>query len=570
MQELSLVEGNQRRDFSDIVWQITERCGCNEFVVRYDCGHSLRAEVVAPALPSTKEYGTTDPERRRYAQHCLYVLTRNPGVTQVQVTVSEGRCRHCQRGQRQTLVCGPVHVDLREPASPGLVAKALGNIPMDALSQAKRIVLPMTAHAFLAAIGQVCKLPDGAGLPAPSGLEATLETPFAAKPLLKEEMPQWERKEIEDEMESFMLRYVCCAFMVLLCFLCEFGYVLGRELTPQESMEEYIQGELEEQMMTAQALSNLTSLSSLEFRMANSTWTLSALTLAVHKAFGPEDMEGMEAAGSSGGILWSAIHPLWVALLLVLGPIAWMDCLLALPRSMLAGVIAGVRELILRPGGFMLGIAGSTLLFLLRSFFAPPTLFVTSGPTANPILGAGFISISLAAITSPVPLTLLAHDLCSVIANWDIVRRLRRAAGHKAVGSILDRLPSLGAPRSKGSRAKKDGDSGRRNTRSDSGRGDKMQAKDEKGTIVPSCFVCLDKPSRYILEPCGHRVVCGDCAVQLVDAATRSRTEDGRPRWRLVGPIREETWEGTERGDRGGGNCPSCGLAINRAMRIFI
>ena len=32
--------------------------------------------------------------------------------------------------------------------------QALGNIPMDALSQAKRIVLPMTAHAFLAAIGQ--------------------------------------------------------------------------------------------------------------------------------------------------------------------------------------------------------------------------------------------------------------------------------------------------------------------------------------------------------------------------------------------------------------------------------
>eukprot|EP00913_Durusdinium_trenchii_P018278 g17173.t1 len=408
--------------------------------------------------PNPKEYGTTDPERRRYAQHCLYVLTRNPGVTQVQVTVSEGRCRHCQRGQRQTLVCGPVHVDLREPASPGLVAKALGNIPMDALSQAKRIVLPMTAHAFLAAIGQDGRrrTPTGAPFLGRFALgEARRSTGW-----VEQEMPQWERKEIEDEMESFMLRYVCCAFMVLLCFLCEFGYVLGRELTPQEneSMEEYIQGELEEQMMTAQALSNLTSLSSLEFRMANSTWTLSALTLAVHKAFGPEDMEGMEAAGrslaakqmhlilaprspedlSSGGILWSAIHPLWVALLLVLGPIAWMDCLLALPRSMLAdarptkaytspgklvlGVIAGVRELILRPGGFMLGIAGSTLLFLLRSFFAPPTLFVTSGPTANPILGAGFISISLAAITSPVPLTLLAHDLCSVIANWDIVR----------------------------------------------------------------------------------------------------------------------------------------------------
>lgn len=55
---------------------------------------------------------------------------------------------------------------------------------------------------------------------------------------------------------------------------------------------------------------------------------------------------------------------------------------------------------------------------------------------------------------------------------------------------------------------------------------------------------------RYVLEPCGHRVVCSDCAVQLVDCATRSRTE------------------GT--GDRGSGTCPSCGSAITRAMRIFI
>ncbi|CAJ1432404.1 unnamed protein product [Effrenium voratum] len=534
-------------------WQITARRGCNEFVVRYDCGHSLRAEVWAPCIPSTEEYGTHDAERIRYGQHCLHVLTRDPGATQVQVTVPEGRCRHCQRGQRQTLVCGPVHADLREPAAPGLVAKALARAPLDALTQAKRVDLPMTAQAFLATIGQVCKLPDAAELPSPAGAqEAALDTPFAAEPLPKEEIRRWTRKEVEDELESKLSRYICCATMVLMLLVAECFYLLGIQLTQEENSFDEIPGDVE---VSSMELDNLTSLSSLELRMANSTWVLSALTLGVHKALGPGDGD----AGSTG-VLWSAVHPLWVGMLLVLAPLLRaMELLVATPRLLILHVLfAGVRELLLRPGSFILGIMSSMLLFLVRSLFSPPTLFVTSGPTANPILGAAFICVALAAITSPIPLTLLAHDLCSVVASLQTVRRLRRAmARNKVLGRLLDRF-HLGqsSGRAKGSRgiAKGKEYKGDRPPRSDSGKGDKLQAKDERSTFVPSCFVCLDKPSRYILEPCGHRVVCGDCAVQLVDAAARSRTAT----------------EAADRGgDRCGGNCPSCGLAISRAMRIF-
>lgn len=551
MQELQIVEGNQQRNFGDIVWQITERGCCNEFVVRYDCGHSLRAEVCVPAIPSTKEYGSNPTERRRYAQHALHVLTRNPASLQAQVTVLEGRCRHCQRGQRQTLVCGPVHIDLREPASPGLVVKALGDITVDVLAQAKRMELAMTGQNFLTTVCQV--LPDGGEIPPPSGVkEAVFERPFAsldAPVNLKEELHTWLRKEVEEELESLLLRYVCCATMILMLLCCECFYLFTLQFMSQE---ESAPDSEDFQSQMALAMANLTSLSSLELQMTNSTWMLSAFTLAVHKALGPPD--DADGTGSSGGFLWSfVIHPLWVFTLCLLRPLSGLESLVLLPRSMILACLTSVRELVLRPGAFLLGILFSMLLFLLQSLFSPPTLFAASAGSANPILGAAFIVVSLAAITSPVPLTLLAHDLCALVANLDLVRRLRRAAGHKALGRLMDRLhlsPSDPASRSKGQRSKKDCKPPRER---ESGRSEKPQGKDEKGGVpfVPSCFVCLDKPSRYILEPCGHRVVCGDCAVQLVDAAARSRPTE-------------------ERGGDRGGNCPSCGQSVNRAMRIFI
>ncbi|CAE7432542.1 unnamed protein product [Symbiodinium natans] len=569
MQELSLVEGNQRRDFADIVWQIAERRGCNEFVVRYDCGHSLRAEVSAPHLPSTKDYGTHEADRSRYVQHCLHVLTRHPADIQVQVTVPEGRCRHCQRGQRQTLVCGPVHTDLREPAAPGLVAKTLGRGPLDALTHAKRVELPMTAHSFLATIGQVCKMPETANLhPLAGAQEAVLEMPWASKPMMpKEEIHQWTRKEIEDDVESMLLRYICCSAILLFVFSGESFYHLVTNLMPIQQEADGTFKEIEYiglDQLTPElvVLSNLTSLSGLEMRVANCTWIMSTLTYAVHKAAGPgEAADGTDAIGSSGGYVWSGIvHPVWVGILIGFTPLLCVfEFMITMPRFVMLNVMfTGIRCLILQPGRLLMSLLSSILVFLTRSLFSPPAVLVTTVPTANPLLGAAFICISLAAITSPVPLLLLARDLWNTTSNLGLVRRCRRAAaGNKTLNKALDRLP-FGASRSRGSgrgsRDPKKDCKGDRPSRSDSGKGDKLQGKDDKGSsaFAPPCFVCLDKPSRYILEPCGHRVVCGDCAVQLVDAAARTRTAT----------------EADRGGDRGG-NCPSCTMAINRAMRIF-
>merc|ERR1712060_417507 len=66
---------------------------------------------------------------------------------------------------------------------------------------------------------------------------------------------------------------------------------------------------------------------------------------------------------------------------------------------------------------------------------------------------------------------------------------------------------------------------------------------------APACFLCLDRPSRYVLEPCGHRVVCGECAVQLVEAVVRNRAMS-------------DAAGGAHYASQGGGACPSCGMAI--------
>ncbi|CAE7229903.1 alphaSnap, partial [Symbiodinium pilosum] len=486
MQELSLVEGNQRRDFADIVWQIAERRGCNEFVVRYDCGHSLRAEVSAPLLPSTKDYGTHETDRSRYVQHCLHVLTRHPAETQVQITVPEGRCRHCQRGQRQTLVCGPVHTDLREPAAPGLVAKTLGRGPLDALTQAKRVELPMTAHAFLTTIGQVCRMPETANLhPLAGAQEAVLEMPWATKPMMpKEEIHQWTRKEIEDDVESMLLRYICCSAILLFVFCFESFYHMLTNLAPNQPDEDGTFKEvdyigLEQLTPELVVLGNLTTLSSLELRVANCTWIMSTLTYAVHKALAPGDSDGPDALGSNARYFWSGIlHPAWVGILLGCTPLLFVfEFMITMPRFVMLNVMfAGVRILILQPGRLLIGLASSLLLFLTRSLFSPPAILVTTVPTANPIFGAAFICISLAAITSPVPLLLLARDLWNTTANLTVVRRLRRAAaGNKALNKALERLPFGQSSRSRGTgRAgaakQKDPKSSDRPNRSDSGK----------------------------------------------------------------------------------------------------
>merc|ERR1712217_524424 len=51
--------------------------------------------------------------------------------------------------------------------------------------------------------------------------------------------------------------------------------------------------------------------------------------------------------------------------------------------------------------------------------------------------------------------------------------------------------------------------------------------------------------------------VCCECAVQLVEAAARNRS------------MSEAADRAHHASERGGGACPSCGVAITRAMRLF-
>eukprot|EP00931_Biecheleriopsis_adriatica_P076297 TRINITY_DN50015_c0_g1_i1.p1 TRINITY_DN50015_c0_g1~~TRINITY_DN50015_c0_g1_i1.p1 ORF type:complete len:596 (-),score=100.29 TRINITY_DN50015_c0_g1_i1:68-1855(-) len=595
MQALSLVEGIQRRDLAEIVWQIAERRSCNEIVIRYDCGHTLRAEVCAPALPKIQEYGTHDMEKRRFLQHCLHVLTRDPGASQVQLTVPEGRCRHCQRGTRQTLVCGPIHADLREAPPPATAIKAGGRSSLENLTQmaGKRLELPMSTHAFLAAMGKVGRMPDAANVSSPlltSSAQSILQNPFEGT-VLREGIHQWTRREVEEQLESELMKYVCCAAFVLVLLGAECVYLLTQNMGPQQLDVEFAAGNATATSSSV-SLSNLTSLSSLELRVANSTWVLAALTLEVHKAFAPSEVildpradAGTGETGSNTGYMWSAVvHPLWIAMSIVLAPILWIldmlvtwmapvlviyDMMKTVLRNFILHVLfTGVRELVWRPCGLLYSLISSMFSMLRRRLFSPHSAAVPTIPTANPIAAAAVLCVVITMITSPVPLSTLLSDLMNDIASLGVVRRIRRVIfGPQALGPLVDKI--WGPDRARDARAKggvrgsmlaaKTPKDGKGTDRASIRGGEKLQVgkhDDKSGAFVPACFVCLDKPSRYILEPCGHRVVCGDCAVQLVDAATRSRTSEAGER-------------GSHQADRGGGNCPSCSMTITRAMRVF-
>ncbi|CAE7784067.1 unnamed protein product, partial [Symbiodinium necroappetens] len=233
-------------------------------------------------------------------------------------------------------------------------------------------------------------------------------------------------------------------------------------------------------------LENLTTLSGLELRVANCTWIMSSLTYAVHTALGPGEAAESDALQGNGGYLCSGIvHPSWVGILIACTPsLCVFEFMVTMPRFIMINVMfSGIRCLIVQPGRLLVSLLSSILLFLTRSLFSPPAILVTTVPTANPILGAAFICISLAAITSPVPLLLLARDLWNTTSNLRVVRSFRRAVGNKVLSRALERLPfasrSKGVPR--GSRDPKQ--------------------KDYKGaeraatSFAPPCFVCLDKPS---------------------------------------------------------------------------
>lgn len=534
--------GNRRRDFADVVWQIAECRGCDEVVIRYDCGHVIAADVWAPSLPRTRDYGTQEAERRRFMQHSLFVLTKDPGSPKVQIAVPEGRCRHCGRGQRQVLICGPLQMDLSEDRARG------GGPGARPLASARRLELPLSSHAFLAAMGQVCRLPGNVAPPplVRGGLSrGAVIRPFDGPPLPREGLRQWTRREVEDELRTQLARCeggAACALLVLtLTGLSVFALQLGLN-------------------SSAGAGGASAGSSGTEGGSANTSTSQSTFSLATQALWGPPD-----AAGSS--LLWSLVaRPLWYAAVALLAPPLWLlDLAVAVPRFVLLDVCFGlVRGLILQPCGWILGftvevVRGSAVL-LFRCALLRPTAVLSQIPVTNPMAVSMALSLLVAALSAPQPPSLSLPSLWGELPNLEIAKGLRRAASRsKSLAPLVQRLRMLSHWAStRKDRRQKGGVRGVPATR-----GQKAGQKEGKATpassqqSAPACFVCLDRLSRYILEPCGHRVVCEECAVQLVENAVRSRSSS-------------ETAGGAHHSaERGGGACPLCGLVITRAMRLF-
>jgi len=564
----------QKRDFCDVIWQIAEKHCCEEVHVRYDCGHAMKVELSAPCLPPAQDYSQQEIDRQRYMQHCVYVLTKNPGTQKVQIIVPEGRCR-CGRGQRQVLVCGPLQFDLSEERLPQLQGRKGYNARKDGPSLAafRRLDIPLSGHTFLSALGQVSRFPDDMSpawlLNHGSSAHDAVWTGDATQS--REALRTYTRQEIENELRFEVHKYVSStAFMLTLLLLYCLYLCIMQVYNPAmlpggsaSSFEGQIQGIAEE-------LATISSVGSIEFRVANSTWALTALTVSVHRTFGPGSSE-------SGSFWWSSIvHPCWMALSFVLAPVMWaLDYVVAVPRFLLLRVVfVVVHTLIWRPSCIIARMA----LDLMRDIriataglnISQPTIVLARIPLVNPLALAFFTTILVAAFSSPQPPSVsfpaMWNDLLrrlaylsrsfgpcfnQVSAFWQSARKeaRQRSSRGKAAGAS-GKEKEEGHGRKNGSGVKVDG-----SHKGDKGSDRRHDARSTSANSGPACFVCLDRMSCYMLEPCGHKVACGECAVQLVEAAVRSRTAN---------EVGAHAFS-----DKSGGACPCCGLAINRAMRVF-
>eukprot|EP00929_Paragymnodinium_shiwhaense_P080393 TRINITY_DN41929_c0_g1_i2.p1 TRINITY_DN41929_c0_g1~~TRINITY_DN41929_c0_g1_i2.p1 ORF type:complete len:588 (+),score=158.95 TRINITY_DN41929_c0_g1_i2:129-1892(+) len=586
MQELSLLEPapppGTRHDFVDVMWQIGEKRSCDEVLIRYDCGHAMKAEVLVPVLPRTREYSNEEADRRRFLQHSMFVLTKNPGSPKVQITVPEGRCRACGRGQRQVLTCGLLQLDLSEASAGGAKAGALraGALGAQAaFTSGRRLELPLSSHVFLAAMGQVCRLPDNVAPPPllqnTSAAGRTLR-PFDGPPLSREALQPWSRKDVEDEVKADVVKYadrmaILLWLLAIECiYLCavRFGHTVVDEPPSFASAAIFTE------------LRTLPALSQFELDASCPSWLLSALTVAVHKVFGPE------ASGKGGdldaSLMWSVfVHPTWILLSTLMGPYFWvLDLLLRLPKFFTTeALMATGRQFVIGPCSWFwtstldLYDALAWLSFSGAAIWQPAVV-LSQMPLTNPTLVAAVLSVVVAALSAQHPPSLPLPVMGGVweeLPNFGISRSLKRLVSKSgSLGPLAQRLRGMWLRKRKEGRAQKGGAKGspppRGSKEGGQGKADKQQSHDGSGgrgrerstsaSSLPACFLCLDRPSRYILEPCGHRVVCCECAIQLVEAAARNRST-------------MEAGGSQHSSEKSGGACPSCGQSIGRAMRLF-
>jgi len=562
MQEITAAGKAHCRDFLDVIWQIAERRVCDEIIIRYECGHNLRADVWVPALPSIQDYGVTESERRRFMQHGLFVLTRDTAATNVQITVPETRCRHCGRGQRQTLVCGHFHVDVSEGGCRG---SSKGPATL------RKLELPLSSHTFLAAMGQVCRLPMHIA-PRFSGLETTGSIRPFDGPALPREVRQWDRKEVEMCLDLEVMKYVCFAFGILMAVLIQFAALSMVHLGVPQVYTSLASSDMLPSLALSDgaadatdALKGLRTVNCVELTCGNMSWLLSVLTVMFHRAVAP-------AEELPTTMLWHfVVHPLWVCFMSVAAPVLFViEVLAAVPRLVFLHVFVPLLEgLVLQPIQWLMGntarIAADFFSVVVYGMMVQPVLVLYGIPVTNPMFVAISISSFAAVLSAPQSPSLSLPTLFSELPQVEF--GLKKAIlQSKSLGPIVQLWRSVWASRkdgrskaaqkssqtSKNSRdrhasGRDKADSSGRSDKPHSGRREERAAQSVSQQTAPACFVCLDRPSHYVLEPCGHRVVCGDCAMQLVDAAASVAGHH----------------------ERGAGACPSCGQTISRAMRLF-
>lgn len=536
------------REFSDIIWQIGEMRCCDEVLIHYDCGHCMRADVWVPALPKTQEYTNHELERRRFMQHSFFILTKNPGANKVQITVPEGRCRHCGRGQRLALLCGPVRMDLVDEVDES--GNRAGAAVLQQLRTARQLEMVLTSHVFLAAMGQVCRLPNDV-IPAPlwqgQSAEGNVLQPRDGPLPGIEASTICTRKDIEDELRSKVMKYIggatCLALMLVTQCLYLFIRWTGGAAEPT-SFSRNIIGEI----------GSMTAYVSIDANMTNSSWPMSVLSYGIRTVLGSVDILNK---GSFTGSSWFALIMQTLGLLVswILVPIAWVvDVLVAVPRFLFSMVYTLVYGLLWRPCCWCVSgivhLASNPRLIFERSWWVMPAIVdqVSLIALANATLGGTFLCIVVAVLSSPQPLSL------SLQSVWGELPSLSTGNGEKKKRET----PALWTPSRKENGGPKHNGRGPKDKAShNNGGGRHDRGADANGSSSQfMCFVCLERPSHYMLEPCGHHVVCGECVVQIVEVASR-----GRPMCETAG--------GHRGSEKSGGTCPSCGLAVKQAMRVF-
>lgn len=534
------------RDFADVIWEIGERRWCDEVHVYYSCGHRMRVDVFIPALPKAHEYVNPATDRRRFMLHSFHVMTRDLGeqmAPKVQITIPEGRCRHCGCGQRKTLHCGCIQVPIED-------TQDQENHQMFQLmrqfSHARRLEYVFPSHIFLAAMGKDCRFPDGIE-PPPLQSNGSLTGPvppmYTEGPLQNHELNLRNgRQDVEDSLSHDVVRYWGLAMCMLLVFMALWVYFL---LSLCGFAEWGIVADM----------GSISTTGFVDSSFTNNPWLFSVLSYVRQFANGSTD------STSTSSSWWSYImQPICFVITSVLVISSWvLNIIYAIPSSkpVLYNIFDTMTWLVWCPCSWVFSLIASVLnnptgvfsrLARPASIDQFPLLQIT-----NALISAALLCILLVVLSSPQPLSLSLQSIWGELPSLGLAK-----SGDEKKGSLQRLWRRKDNGKSKGNHAagkaskEKSGDKEnlKRNSKTDTG------IPSRPSSTQTDCFVCHSRCANYLLEPCGHQVVCGSCAMELVAMASRGRHEGENPN-------NHRSSQRTE------GGCPSCSSVVKQAMRIF-